>query len=317
MIEEQVRAAGAGDQSALEELVEIAAASPVRLSEWTGSLFDAGVLWPPSLYRAAGVEVVRRVVEVVDSGSRADELNWLLLIVAHAPGPEAEAALRRWQEHPPVGVDRLHVDALGYARTAGWVIDPDGVRRELCSPTAYQLVMEEVPLMTSNRACRLCASPLWRIADFETGDAAVREVLARTGWSGRLRIDTCYFCSCYSPLFVRVTPGGEPEWWEGNSRPSYLPDVSGPEDPPTLRPVVGQLRPSPFQASAWGKGGSTLGGFPDWIQDYEYVDCPDCGQSMDYLGLVAGADLESYGEGAYYLHLHAPCGLAAVNYQQS
>ncbi|MFE9657850.1 hypothetical protein [Micromonospora sp. NPDC006431] len=28
-------------------------------------------------------------------------------------------------------------------------------------------------------------------------------------------------------------------------------------------------------------------------------------------------DLDEFGEGAYYLHLHQPCGFAAVNYQQS
>ena len=65
-----------------------------------------------------------------------------------------------------------------------------------------------------------------------------------------------------------------------------------------------------------GSGGSTLGGRPDWIQDAEHADCPGCGQLMDYVGLIGGADLDDYGEGAYYLHLHQPCGFAAVNYQQ-
>lgn len=36
---------------------------------------------------------------------------------------------------------------------------------------------------------------------------------------------------------------------------------------------------------------------------------------MDYLGLVGGSDLHEYGEGAHYLFLHTPCGLAAVVYQ--
>lgn len=37
---------------------------------------------------------------------------------------------------------------------------------------------------------------------------------------------------------------------------------------------------------------------------------------MDYVGLIGGADLDEHGEGAYYLHVHQPCGFAAVNYQQ-
>ncbi|WP_030334693.1 hypothetical protein [Micromonospora parva] len=64
-------------------------------------------------------------------------------------------------------------------------------------------------------------------------------------------------------------------------------------------------------------GASTLSGWPDWIQDAEHADCPGCGQPMDYVGLIGGAELDDYGEGAYYLHLRQPCGFAAVNYQQS
>ncbi|MER6757349.1 hypothetical protein ABT235_24580 [Micromonospora echinofusca] len=64
------------------------------------------------------------------------------------------------------------------------------------------------------------------------------------------------------------------------------------------------------------EGGPTLGGHRDWIQDAGHVDCPACRQPMDHLGPVGGADVD-FGEGAYYLHLHAPCGFAAVNHQQS
>ncbi|TDC19754.1 DUF1963 domain-containing protein [Actinomadura bangladeshensis] len=52
-------------------------------------------------------------------------------------------------------------------------------------------------------------------------------------------------------------------------------------------------------------------------QDPAYADCPKCGKAMDYVGLVGGADLFDYGEGASYLFVHAHCGLAAVEYQQS
>jgi hypothetical protein len=37
-----------------------------------------------------------------------------------------------------------------------------------------------------------------------------------------------------------------------------------------------------YMASAWYKGGSTLGGHPQWIQDWAYPDCPACTTAMDY-----------------------------------
>ncbi|MEH0971709.1 hypothetical protein V6U77_11295 [Micromonospora sp. CPCC 205546] len=316
MIEELIRAAAAGDDDALEELIEIAAAEPARLVGHLSLLLDAGVLWPPTLYRGATGDVVRRIIDDVDAGRAPHRLNHLLLILAHASDPRAEQALRRWQEQPPAGADKLHVGALAYARQAGWTVAPDGSRRELCTPTAYRLIPNEVPRPADGPACPWCASPLWTIADLDTGTPEVGEVLAHTGWAGRLRIVTCHLCACYAALCCEVTPDGEAVWWAGNSRPDYAPVANGPEEPPAVLPVVGPRRASPFEASAWDEGGSTLGGHPDWIQDAEHVDCPTCRQPMDYLGLVGGADVD-FGEGAYYLHLHAPCGVAAVNYQQS
>ncbi len=316
MIEGLVRAAGAGDDAALEELTGIAAADPMRLTDHLSLLYDLGVLWPPILYRGATGDVVRRFVDDVDAGRNPDHLNQLLLIVAHSGDPHAEQALRRWQEKPPPGMDQLHVGPLAYALQACWTVAPDGSRRDLCATAAYQLVMNGVPQQAGGPTCPWCTSPLWTILDLDTGIPEVGEVLAHTGWNGRLRIDTCHLCACYTDLYCLVTPDGGATWWTGNSRPAYLPDTAVPEDPPAVLSAVGPRRASPFQASAWDQGGSTLGGHPDWIQDAEHPDCRGCGQPMDYLGLVGGADVDD-GEGAYYVHLHAPCGLAAVNYQQS
>nr|BFE73601.1 hypothetical protein GCM10020092_069020 [Actinoplanes digitatis] len=184
MIEELVRAAAADDDDALEELVAIAAAEPARLAGHLGPLLDAGVLWPPVLYRGAGGDVVRRIVEDVDAGRAPGRLNNLLAILAFASDPGAEQALRRWQESPPPGADQLHVRALDYAREAGWTVAPDGSRRELCAPTAYQMIMNGVPRAGGGPACPWCRSELWTVVDLDVGVAEVGVALAHTGWGG-------------------------------------------------------------------------------------------------------------------------------------
>ncbi|MGC5054571.1 hypothetical protein ACLQ2S_24325 [Micromonospora sp. DT48] len=316
MIEELISKVAVGDDDAIEELSTIADTDPARLTPYLGSLLDGDVLWPATLYRAADASLVNRVVERIDGGRTPDRLNHLLLILAHSGHPLAESALRRWSTQPPAGADKLYVGALSYAREGGWTVGPDGHRRNLCGSSAYRWIMREAPRRADRPSCPWCASPLWTAADLDTADPSVGAALKHTGWSGRLVIETCHFCACYTTLYSQVTPTGDTVWWPGNTRPSYLGPAEA-EDPPALTPAPGEARQSPYQASAWEQGGSTLGGQPDWIQDAEHADCPGCGQPMDYIGLIGGADLDEYGEGAYYLHLHQPCGFAAVNYQQS
>ncbi|MET8307114.1 hypothetical protein [Micromonospora sp. NPDC005173] len=317
MIEELIRRTAAEDDDAIEELCEIADADPQRLAPYQGLLLDLDVLWPAKLYRAAGADVVRQVIEQIDGGRTPNRLNHLLLILAHCAHPLAESAMRRWSTQPPAGADELHVGALSYALEGGWTIGPGDSRRGLCGDTAHRWVIRETPRRADGPTCPWCASPLWVAADLDTAEPAIEAALTHAGWSGRLVIETCHFCACYTTLYSRVTPAGSATWWAGNTRPSYLSDAAEPEDPPALLPVLGPALPNPYQASAWNRGGSTLGGRPDWIQDAEHADCPGCGQPMDYVGLIGGADLDDFGEGAYYLHLHQPCGFAAVSYQQS
>ena len=281
-------------------------------------MLAAGILSPPALYRAADDGVRRRLVELIDAGA-GDRLGAVLVALAHAGGPIAEDAFRRWSRTAPPDADGLRVPILDYTLEAGWALEPAGVHR-LFGSVAFALVSagERPPAVGSSAGghCPWCHSPLWTALDVDTSDSRVATALEHSSWSGRLRVETCHFCACYATLFVGVAADGSCRWSELTQRPNFL----GPaevEEPPQAVLAVGDRREGPYEASAWYDGGSTLGGCPDWIQSAEYVRCPTCGELMDHVALVGGADLSEFGEGAYYVSLHARCGLAAVLYQQS
>jgi hypothetical protein len=313
MLGDLVRAAANDDWDAVHELEKIAAADLGRLAGYLPVMLELGVLWPPVLYRAASDDVVRQIIDRIDRGDSPGQLNHLLLILGHTRNPRAAQALRRWQAIPPPGSDQLHITPLAYAQQGGWALGPDGSSRDLCSTTAFELAMVAVPV-SAGPACPWCASPLWTVLDLDTGQEQVRESLAHIGYTGRLRVQTCFLCANFTTLYSQITPDGGSVWSPHNTAPSYLQRST--EDPPRLQPQVGARRATPYQADAWHEGGSTLGGHPQWIQDAEYADCISCGQLMDFVALIGGTDL-GFGEGAYYLQLHATCGMAAVCYQQS
>jgi len=329
MINDLLVRAATDDWDAVHELEQIAKADPAVLRPHLRELLERGLLWPSVLFAGVDEEMVRHIIARIDEGD--ERLGHLLLILAEARGPQAAVAFRRWQESPPPGMDRLHIDALAYARQGGWDLRPDGTEHELYGPIAYELRMVDkppgAPAAAGDQAfegedadageeqrCPWCESPIWTVLDLDTADPDVARALAHTGWAGRLRFTTCFLCTNYTTLFTDVTTDGGAVWSACNERPDYL--RTSAEEPPSVLPEVGPARATARLASAWEEGGSTLGGAPDWIQDAEYPACPACAVTMDYVGLVGGADL-GWGEGVDYIFVHAGCGVAAVTYQQS
>ncbi|MFB9675922.1 hypothetical protein [Streptosporangium vulgare] len=313
MIEDLVRRIEAGEDDLIDQVADIAAADPGRVAPYLLRLLDADARWRAEvLYRGGDEEFQQELIRRIDSGE-TDFPARLVFLLTQMRGPVVTAAFIRWRDSPPPGIDPYErgVDAL--ARDGGWELEEHGVR-ELCGSSAFQLVPE--PGATpAVETCPWCGSSLWAALDVDTADAAVEQALTHTGWKGRLRISVCHLCTCYDTIYVTVTSDGGSAWSPHTVRPSYL-QVGQPEPPPENRMVLGARRATDAMAGAWDSGGSTLGGRGDWIQDPTYPTCPGCRRAMDYVGLVNGADLWD-GEGAYYLYVHAPCGLAAVHYQQS
>ena len=321
-VEELVRkvcASSPPDGRALYRLVTAARRDPSILTPHCGTLLDAGVLSPSELYRAAPSDVQRELVARVDAGAPPEQLDLLLRAVAQTGGAIAESAFRRWRVQAPAGADALSAPVGEYTTEGGWTLASDG-RRRLCSQRAYALVPtmpKDNPVSGGAAAadCPQCGARLWSVLSVDTDDPRVDAALAHTGWQGRLRVVTCYRCACYGTVFCEVTPDGGVHWSAHTKPPEYVDD--GDWVMPTGWLSIGDARATPYLGDAWAAGGSTLGGYPDWVQGADYPHCPVCGVPMAFLAMLHGGDFDVWGEGTHYVFLDARCGLAAVNYQQS
>ena len=57
-----------------------------------------------------------------------------------------------------------------------------------------------------------------------------------------------------------------------------------------------------------------LGGYPQWVQDAEYLRCPKCGKTMKYLAQIPfGALID--GEGTIYMQICDECEVVGANFQ--
>ncbi|WP_329256916.1 hypothetical protein OG417_17825 [Actinoallomurus sp. NBC_01490] len=303
MIAELVDRVLSGDDDAAWELEEATEDDLAVLRPHLVRLLDADVYLPERMFRAAGEDVQREAVARIDMGGTRN--FQLFRVLAETRGPVVESAFVRWRKEPPPGIEAGVL--ASFLAGSGWDFDDDGRAREICGTTAYGLAPAGTTAPSSDR-CPWCGGELWTALDVDTADPRVAGALAHTSWRGRLRIVTCFLCALHGTRYVEVTPDGGAAWSAYTGEP---PDgrVLVAEPPPRVRLTPGEQLPDLHFA-----GGSALGGRPWWLQDPEYPACPACGKVMAYVGDVAPSDVlaNDVAEGAIYLFLHTPCGLAAV-----
>ena len=61
--------------------------------------------------------------------------------------------------------------------------------------------------------------------------------------------------------------------------------------------------------------GSAIGGKPQWINDAQYAECPECGKRMKHLAQLGSEHIEF--DGTIYVQICTDCHIAATCYQQS
>ncbi|WP_033337895.1 hypothetical protein [Catenuloplanes japonicus] len=289
-------------------LLDVARVRPDLVAPHHLRLIDAEVGWTWDLYRGMTDETAAELVRRID----ADPVPMLVFALAAGGTTIAVDAIRRWTTERPAWTGDFHGTIRKAGHTGGWELDTAGNRRELAAPVAYRLVpaAEGVSGGVLDGTCGWCGLTLVRLLEL---DAARATELLGAG-SGPVTVGTCYRCGCYTDYF---TAGGA--FLDGQERPEFLGHDGDEWELPAEPPLaVGARRPTPFAGNAWETGGSTLGGTPDWIQDTAYPDCPRCGGTMFYLGMVTGGDMAGeFAEGAHYAFHDPACGVSATVYQQT
>lgn len=311
-----------GDDSGLELIETVVRASPEALSPFHKLLIDAEPwfwLWTP-LWFAATEESAARLVELVDAGTAMSE-RWLCAL-GSSRTQTAAAAFARWTAEPPPVAAKLVTPIARYALEGGWEVDAGGIR-PLSSLAAYALTATGSgrPLagsMPADERCPRCGLELVRRLDVDLDDPRLID-LGLAG-HGRVVALSCMNCGCFADIFTEYRADGTAAWSVYNrtaDNHDAAEDFEGLEPPGRLG--LGPRRPSPVAGFAWDGGGSTLGGLPDWMEDFAaYPSCPNCRRTMYFLAMLSSEDLwNELAEGCDYVFFcTSGCRIAAVVYQQ-
>jgi hypothetical protein len=62
---------------------------------------------------------------------------------------------------------------------------------------------------------------------------------------------------------------------------------------------------------------NTIGGFPHFVQDLKYLDCPICGKKMKYLTQLHWDTIIEDMEGTLYIDICLDCNVTGAFHQQT
>lgn len=325
-------------------LVSLACLRPGSLKPFVHQLLARSVFEPGLIYSDADEATARELARLIPAASDSREKADLLLCLAWTRNDEACRLFAQWRESPPTWAGDLYLPPHEYAHSAGWELTtedslatdpaPDARRaqsavpghRDLFFRTARPLLTpEDCPTPASGvevglpgaGSCPWCGRQLVTLLNF---DLAATNLLGLSWGGEHLRVATCHVCTCFGTVFSKADEAGNAIWHPLNVRPEYLPDEAAEWEPFPERPLVLGREPRHYlEAESWGAvpdvSFSQVGGLPTWVQDAAYPRCPECSQTMPFIGQISNDEYDRYGDGIYYAFVCPGCRVTATSYQ--
>jgi hypothetical protein len=220
----------------------------------------------------------------------------------------------------------LYVDPSVYPQCGGWTFDKEGRRTqlnfEICYPMVEGVPGEASPVHIGRLREEPCPRCGGKMADMLVLDGR-DERLKFLGLDGILTATCCPNCVGFLKglAFNRFALDGGVEIF-----PSELFDGAEkmdcyvrPEDYEALAGnsfVLGK-EPVPLFYGTACEDVNTIGGFANWVQDWEYAVCPSCGKPMKYLAQIQWDTVMDGTEGTLYIEFCPDCHIVSMQHQQT
>ena len=304
------------------KLEALARQDPGALRGVHARMLDAGLLRPAIAFRSADPAARDRLIARIHEfdgrapdrrGADALMLNHLLVALAWVGDAEAQRVFARWRDSPPSWASALYIPAHAYTTTAGWTLDTNGSRRDLYLSAGRTLLRAEHAsgpvriIGPSDERCHFCSNALGNLFQLDLTSPD----LAFIPLSGTLAIPFCHLCSAYGTIMFRIAQDGSATWHEKNEPFPRYGDGFEPWSEGDF--ALGRCLSNPFEYAGWADDDvGHIGGYPGWIQDDTYPECPDCRRLMTFVGQI-----EVSSGGRFYGLVCFACLTAATVYQQT
>ena len=319
MLEEEIQNAikelsESGDTDLCENLIRDQGVQSPAIAQ---AAFEAGIFYPPILYQDASPEIRDKLIGLLEqeNGETLEKLhaNDYLIALAMIGDDTVANYFKKWEEHPKPWRKSLYAGPLEYASEGGWCIE-DGQKKSLFYNACYALEKSENAAPENNlfggtapQKCPYCDSSYVNMLVIDGRD----ERLSFLGINGKIKITYCPGCLPWTDsIFCRYTEDGESTVIShkgGGGEPCDDEDLLYQPSFILSKKMVPKSYCEEFERCA-------IGGRPAFVDDANYITCPECGRLMMHLAQL-GTDFTDCG--THYIQICRDCKIATATYQQT
>ncbi len=282
------------------------------------------IYYPPELYFGAPDDVKDALIAKLNSleDNSKNVLNHLLCALAWQGGEQTTELFYKLYKNPRPWRKKLYVGTDFYSKIGGWAFDETGERKSLVFDKCLTAVRvkdgkranQGINLNSNQSAddavqigeptgqkCEFCGCEILDMLRLKATDLRLEFL--------NLKHDAIFRCcpTCVGSVryFCKRGPDGEIEL--SHDGEGFDESYFSQEDMARLCGMKFKLggEVSPFYG-CFSELDTTVGGYPQWVQDAEYLTCPSCGGTMKHLAQIPFGEMIQ-GEGVIYVQICEKC----------
>lgn len=281
--------------------------------------FQNKVFFPTTMYRSASAETQNQLIETLLT-PECEHIDDILSCLSEIGNDKSAAVFFNLEKNPFSWKKQTYVPPSFYLELGGWTLDESGKRIELNYDQCYSLLEEDrkdtaVQVAEAKpETCSICSCQTVNILIIDGLDKR----LSFLGIKGKVKIPICPNCaSMCEKTIIRYTIDGEStfEIVESFGDENYISKEDF-EKFTTNKFVLSQSQ-KPIYFACANDEVSTIGGKAEWVQSWQYENCPDCQKKMKLLSSLSWNQVYDGSEGTLYIQICTDCSVVVAFHSQT
>ena len=301
----------------------------IDLKDIAKKALEKKIYYPEVFYYKASEEIRDELIKRIKATKDYSEGANLLSCLAMQGDDVALDCLYDFEMNPREWRKKLYVNPSVYSECAGWTFDKDKKRQILNFDKCYYLdkaqskeEKEKSPIKIASLRdanCPECGCKTIDIAIIDGRDERLKFI----GVDGIIKASCCPNCVTYNTTYSKydLKGGSEILPFDKESENYYASEENyiGEEELNLMHNnnYILSKHEVPLFYGAFDDTLNTIGGFANWVQDWEYMKCPSCGKKMKYLMQIQCHTIESMAEGTLFIEICTDCNITAMFHQQT